>query len=98
MQATAGVRLSEPSADLAIAAALLSSVLNRPSPPDGLFLGEIGLGGEVRPIGGLERRLAEAARLGFRRVFTSGRTAVPIPGLSIVGLDHVEQLVRALAA
>ena len=98
VQATAGVRLSEPSADLAIAAALLSSVLNRPSPPDGLFLGEIGLGGEVRPIGGLERRLAEAARLGFRRVFTSGRTAVPIPGLSIVGLDHIEQLVRALAA
>jgi len=98
VQATAGVRLSEPSADLAIAAALLSSVLNRPSPPDVLFLGEIGLGGEVRPIGGLERRLAEAARLGFRRVFTSGRTAGPIPGFSIVGLDHVEQLVRALAA
>jgi DNA repair protein RadA/Sms len=94
----AGVRLSEPSADLAIAAALLSSVLNRPSPPDVLFLGEIGLGGEVRPIGGLERRLTEAARLGFRRVFTSGRTAGPIPGFSIVGLDHVEQLVRALAA
>jgi DNA repair protein RadA/Sms len=98
VQATAGVRLSEPSADLAVAAALLSSVLNRPSPPDVLFLGEIGLGGEVRPIGGLERRLAEASRLGFRRVFTSGRTAGPIPGLSIVGLDHVEQLVRALAA
>ena len=98
VQATAGVRLSEPSADLAIAAALLSSVLNRPSPPDGLFLGEIGLGGEVRPIGGLERRLAEAVRLGFRRVFTSGRTAGPIPGISIVGLDHVEHLVRALAA
>jgi DNA repair protein RadA/Sms len=98
VQATAGVRLSEPSADLAIAAALLSSVLNRPSPPDVLFLGEIGLGGEVRPIGGLERRLAEAARLGFRRVFTSGRTVGPIPGFSIVGLDHVEQLVRALAA
>ncbi len=98
VQVTAGVRLNEPAADLAVAAALLSSVLNRPSPPDGLFLGEIGLGGEVRPIGAVERRLAEASRLGFRRVFASGRTASPGAGLVLVGLDHVEHLVRTLAA
>jgi DNA repair protein RadA/Sms len=98
VQVTAGVRLTEPGADLAVAAALLSSVLNRPSPPDGLFLGEIGLGGEVRPIGGLERRLAEASRLGFRRVFTSGRSTGQLAGMSLVGVDHIEQLVRALAA
>lgn len=98
VQVTAGVRLTEPAADLAVAAALLSSVLNRPSPPDVLFLGEIGLGGEIRPIGGLERRLAEASRLGFRRVFASARTGTPAPGLALVGLDHVEHLVRALAA
>jgi DNA repair protein RadA/Sms len=98
VQVTAGVRLTEPGADLAVAAALLSSVLNRPSPPDVLFLGEIGLGGEVRPIGGLERRLTEASRLGFRRVFTSGRSTGQLAGMSLVGVDHIEQLVRALAA
>lgn len=98
VQVTAGVRLTEPASDLAVATALLSSVLNRPSPPDALFLGELGLGGEIRPVGGLERRLIEASRLGFRRVFVSGRTTGQIAGLTLVGLDHVDQLVPAFAA
>ncbi len=98
VQVTAGVRLTEPAADLAVAAALVSSVHNRPAPPDVLFLGEIGLGGEVRPVGGVERRLVEASRLGFRRVFVSGRSAVQIPGLTLVGVEHVDQLVQTLAA
>ena len=98
VQVTAGVRLNEPGADLAVAAALLSSLYNRPAPADVIFLGEIGLGGEIRPSGALERRLSEAARLGFRRVFGSSRSASQVPGVSLVGLDHIEQLVRALAA
>ena len=98
VQVTAGVRLTEPAADLAVAAALVSSVLNRPAPPDALFLGELGLGGEIRPMGGIERRLVEAGRLGFRRVFASARTAGQLPGLSLVGLEQLDQLVGALAA
>jgi DNA repair protein RadA/Sms len=98
VQVTAGVRLTEPGADLAVAAALLSSLYNRPAPADVIFLGEIGLGGEIRPSGAIERRIAEAARLGFRRVFGSSRSTAQVPGVSLVGLDHVEQLVRALAA
>jgi DNA repair protein RadA/Sms len=98
VQVTAGVRLNEPGADLAIAAALLSSLYNRPAPADVIFLGEIGLGGEIRPSGAIERRISEAVRLGFHRVFGSSRTTVQVPGVSMVGLDHVEQLVRALAA
>ena len=98
VQVSAGVRLTEPASDLAVAAALLSSVLNRPVPPDALFLGELGLGGEIRPVGGLDRRLIEAARLGFRRVFASGRGVVPSGDIRLVGLDRVEQLVQALAA
>jgi DNA repair protein RadA/Sms len=98
VQVTAGVRLSEPGADLAVAAALLSSLYNRPTPADVIFLGEVGLGGEIRPTGGVDRRAVEAARLGFRRVFGSTRAAVQVPGMSLVGFDHVDQLVRALAA
>jgi DNA repair protein RadA/Sms len=98
VQVTAGVRLNEPGADLAIAAALLSSLHNRPAPADVIFLGEIGLGGEIRPSGAIERRIAEAVRLGFHRVFGSSRSTVQVPGVSLVGLDHVDQLVRALAA
>ncbi|MGI9042457.1 MAG: DNA repair protein RadA [Gemmatimonadales bacterium] len=98
VQVTAGVRLTEPGADLAVAAALISSLYNRPAPADVIFLGEIGLGGEIRPSGAIERRIAEAARLGFRRVFGSSRSSSQIAGVSIVGVDHVEQLVRTLAA
>jgi DNA repair protein RadA/Sms len=98
VQVTAGVRLNEPGADLAVAAALLSSLYNRPAPADVIFLGEIGLGGEIRPSGAVERRIAEAVRLGFHRVFGSSRSPVQVPGASLVGLDHVDQLVRALAA
>jgi DNA repair protein RadA/Sms len=98
VQATAGVRVNEPGADLAVAAALLSSLYDRPAPPDVIFLGEIGLGGEVRPSGAVERRIAEAVRLGFPRVFGPSRGGVQVPGASLIGLDHVDQLVRALAA
>jgi DNA repair protein RadA/Sms len=98
VQVTAGVRLREPGADLAVAAALLSSLHNIPTPADALYLGEIGLGGEVRPIGGLERRLAEASRLGFRRAFASPRQGAQVPGLRHVGISHVDQLAGSLAA
>jgi DNA repair protein RadA/Sms len=68
---TGGVRLVETGSDLAIAAALLSSVRDRPLPADTLFLGEIGLSGEVRAVRATERRLAEAARLGFKAAVTA---------------------------
>ena len=95
---TGGVRLVEPSTDLAVVAALVSSVADRPIPADALFLGEVGLGGEVRPVGGAERRLAEAARQGFRRVFVSVRARLTAPDLDVVGLDGIGELARRLAA
>ncbi len=98
VQVSGGVRVNEPAADLAVAAALVSSLLNRPTPADGLYLGEIGLGGEVRPIAALDRRLAEAARLGFHKVFGSSRGAARVPGVELVSVDHVDALVEHLAA
>ena len=100
VQVSAGVRLNEPGADLAVAAALLSSLHNRPTPADALFVGEVGLAGEVRPVPAFDRRLAEAARLGFRRVFGSGRHALAgtPSGVRQVVVDHVDQLSHALAA
>ncbi|MFN2316963.1 MAG: DNA repair protein RadA [Gemmatimonadales bacterium] len=99
VQVSAGVRLSEPGADLAVAAALLSSLHNRATPADALYLGEIGLGGEIRPVAGLERRLGEASRLGFQRAFSSDRQGkIRLDGIRLEGLDHVDRLVRSLAA
>ena len=95
---TGGVRLVEPSTDLAVMAALVSSVHDRPCPADALFLGEVGLGGEIRPVAGVERRLAEAERQGFRRVFLSARARVAAPGLDVIGLEGIGELARRLAA
>ncbi|HEX7090629.1 MAG TPA: DNA repair protein RadA [Longimicrobiales bacterium] len=71
-----GVRLVETAGDLAVAAALASSIFDREVPGDAVFLGELGLGGELRPVGQVERRLAEAARMGFRHAYLP-RRAVP---------------------
>ena len=68
-----GMRVQEPSVDLAIVTALASSVVDRPLPAQAIFLGELGLGGEVRPVSQAERRLAEAAKLGMTTAFLSDR-------------------------
>ncbi len=89
-----GMRLSEPSGDAAVAAALASSVYDRPLPSDALFLGEIGLGGEIRAVSQLERRLAEASRLGLTRAYVSSTSAkgrAPA-GLRIIGVANVRDL------
>jgi DNA repair protein RadA/Sms len=94
---TGGMRLAEPSSDLAVVAALVSSVTDRPLPPDAIFLGEVGLGGEVRPVAGLERRLAEAERQGFRQAFVASRHRVPAR-LTLIPVAHVAELAPRLAA
>ena len=68
-----GMQLREPSGDLAVAAALASSVFDRALPVDAIFVGELGLGGEVRPVSQIDRRIAEASNLGLKRVYLSER-------------------------
>lgn len=70
-----GLRLQEPAGDLAVAAALASSVYDRALPTDSVFMGEVGLGGEIRPVSQTERRLAEAAQLGMSRAYVAERGA-----------------------
>ncbi len=65
--AAGGVRVDEPAADLGVALAVASSYRNRPLDPHTVFIGEVGLAGEIRGVPQLDRRLAEAAKLGFRR-------------------------------
>lgn len=62
-----GVKVSETSADLALVAALVSSLRNNPLPQDLVIFGEIGLGGEIRPVPSGQERIAEAAKHGFKR-------------------------------
>jgi DNA repair protein RadA/Sms len=65
-----GVRISEHAADLAVAAAVMSALENKPLPADAVVIGELGLGGEVRSVPFLERRLKEAERLGMKTFLT----------------------------
>jgi DNA repair protein RadA/Sms len=95
-----GARLVETAGDLAVAAALASSVYDRALPTDAVFIGEVGLGGEVRPVGQAERRLAEAARMGMTPASLSAR-GVPrqVPsGLQVRGVGTVHELFRELFA
>ena len=63
-----GVRLDEPASDLGIAAAIVSSFRNQSLEGQSVIVGEIGLGGEIRTINHIERRVQEAAKLGFKRI------------------------------
>jgi DNA repair protein RadA/Sms len=73
-----GVRLTEPSVDLAMALALASSTANLSLPAGVVAIGEVGLAGEVRRVTGVARRLAEAERMGFRRaIVPAGSGGLP---------------------
>lgn len=70
------MRVTEPAADLAVAAALVSSYRNRPIPHGVLVMGEVGLTGEVRRIGSPERRIKDAMNLGFKDLFANGQAVI----------------------
>ena len=89
-----GMRLQEPAGDLAVAAALASSVYDRPVGQASVFLGEVGLGGEIRPVSQSERRLAEAAKMGIHTAFMSHRS-IPsrvAKGIRPVGVRTIGEL------
>jgi DNA repair protein RadA/Sms len=78
-----GFKLDEPAADLGIAAAIVSGMKDRDVDPATLVLGEVGLGGEVRGVQGIRRRVEEAARLGFKRVLVPERDARHLKDLKL---------------
>jgi DNA repair protein RadA/Sms len=94
------MRVVETASDAALVAALASSVSDREIDAGSVFLGEVGLGGELRPIGQLERRLAEAARMGFHRAYIPARaTPRAAPGaLDLIAVKTVGELVERLWA
>ena len=94
-----GLKVNEPAADLACAAALISSLTETPVPPDTVVFGEIGLAGEVRQVGQTEARLKEAAKLGFSKAFLPRRRRKQGSGdapLELVEIDQLAELVTRL--
>jgi DNA repair protein RadA/Sms len=93
-----GLKISEPAADLAVAAALVSSLADRPTPEGAVFFGEIGLAGEVRAVASRDVRLKEAAKLGFARAVAPRRSGAVTTkgddgaGLSVQDVGRLDQL------
>ena len=93
-----GIRMQEPAGDLAVAAALASSIYDRALPADAVFLGEVGLGGEIRPVAQTERRLAEASNMGIRTAYLAER-GIPKRGtrdIRTVGVSTVGDVFQRL--
>jgi DNA repair protein RadA/Sms len=91
-----GLRVQEPAVDLAFAAALVSSMANRPMPADCVVFGEVGLSGEVRMVSLAELRLKEAAKLGFDRAIVPRGLRAGATELSLTELSHLRDLVELI--
>ncbi|MBV8166185.1 MAG: DNA repair protein RadA, partial [Alphaproteobacteria bacterium] len=96
-----GLRVGEPAADLAVAAALVSGVTGVPVPHDAVVFGEIGLAGEVRQVGQSDARLKEALRLGFQQALVPARRKGGArkggsDGLALREIDRLADLVELL--
>jgi DNA repair protein RadA/Sms len=96
-----GIKVNDPAIDLGILAAILSSNLDIPAGRDMCFSGEVGLSGEIRPVARIDQRIREASKMGFHRIFISRfqkNIAEKRPGIEIVPVGKVEELVRSLFA
>jgi DNA repair protein RadA/Sms len=94
-----GLELSEPAADLALCAAVTSSLRDRAVGPEIAVMGEVGLAGEVRTIPQCERRISECARLGFTTIIVPRACAKRGPkpeGVNVVGVDTVAQALSVI--
>jgi DNA repair protein RadA/Sms len=91
-----GLRLQEPAADLAAAAALVSSLTGRPAPEDTVYFGEVSLTGAVRAVGHMDQRLKEAAKLGFARAVVpamAGEGDREVKDIALSSLSQLDELV-----
>ena len=99
MNLAGGLSVDEPGLDLPIALALASSLRDRAIAPGTVAIGEVGLLGELRPVAGLERRLREAARLGFGRAIVPrairGGPVASLPDLEVVAVGTLRDAVEA---
>lgn len=93
-----GLRIGEPAADLAVAAAIVSSALDTPLPADTVVFGEISLSGDIRPVGRSEARMKEAAKLGFKKAIAPPITGDGKSPISVDSVKSVMDLVQRIEA
>lgn len=94
-----GLRVADPACDLAVVCAVLSSNFDFALPSDICFAGEVGLSGEIRPVNQVDRRITEAARLGFRKIYVSKYASFDkkaSEGVEVVKVADIPALVRSV--
>lgn len=94
-----GLRVTDPACDLAVVCAVLSSNFDFAIPSDVCFSGEVGLSGEIRPVSQIDRRIGEASRLGFKRIYISAFSKIEqkVPdNISVIKVGDIPALVKSL--
>ncbi len=96
-----GIKIDEPAVDMGIAVSITSSLRDVPVDSNAVAVGEIGLGGEIRTVGQIEKRVQEAAKLGFKRIIIpqNNLKSVKTQGeIEIIGVEKIEQAIETLLA
>jgi DNA repair protein RadA/Sms len=88
-----GMKMNEPSADLAVALSVASAAKGLALPADLVAIGEVGLAGEIRKVNGALQRIQEAARLGFKRALVPIGSDIKVPGIEIMEVGRIEQAI-----
>ncbi|MDR0298937.1 MAG: DNA repair protein RadA [Streptococcaceae bacterium] len=97
LKSAGGVKIDEPAIDLAIAVAISSSYKDQPTSATEAFIGEIGLTGEIRRVVRMEQRIAEAAKLGFKKVYApkSALVNLDIPkNVKVIGVETISEVLK----
>ncbi len=95
VSASGGLNVSEPAADLGIAIAIAASFRDRVVDPTTVLIGEVGLGGQIRPVSQMELRLKEAAKLGFKRAIVPSAQSLPSLNLEVIPVSRVVDAITA---
>lgn len=97
LKVTGGAKITEPGSDLAIIMSIISSYKNQPLKPEDVFIGEVGLTGEVRRSSRIESRCIEAHKMGFKRAFIPKKDSekYQLPkDLEVIGVSNIEEVVK----
>ena len=94
-----GVRIMEPAVDLAVCCSIASSLLDKIIDNKSVMIGEVGLGGEIRSVGNIEKRIQEAEKLGFKRIFIPGNNLKGLKvntGINISGVNNIGEILLSI--
>ena len=91
-----GIKIDEPAVDLAVCCSIASSLLNKPSKLNTIVIGEVGLGGEVRSVGNLDKRIQEAEKMAFTNIIVpknNMKTIRKSDGMEIIPVDNIKEAI-----